>query len=330
MEDIGSKGDLHGFRLASNRTPLTLKTSLSGKSSPKNSPTFRRLGSSRTPRGLRAGPGRFLWIRNNRVVFWLILITLWAYIGFHMQSQWAHGDHNKTEFVGYKRERGSGNVKEGVINGSNSTTALDKERFLVEGKKGLGSNLGVSLVKKARQVATHLNSPRKKGRRSRRALKPKEAVEENQTEEIEELMIPKKNNSYGLIVGPFGTTEDSILGWSPEKRRGTCNRKGDFARLVWSRRFMLVFHELSMTGAPLSMLELATEILSCGGSVSAVILSRKGGLMGELNKRGIKVLQDREKPSFKAAMKMDLIIAGSAVCSSWIGEYLINFTRFKD
>lgn len=300
------------------RSPLSLKTSFSGKSSPRSSPTYRRLGSSRTPRrDPRGGAGRFLWIRNNRVVFWLMLITLWAYIGFYVQSQWAHGDHNKKEFVGYKSERGS----ENAVGAGNSTAELGKERVLVEGKKGLVTNLGVNLIKKGKQFASQLNSARKKGRRSKRgAVKPKEAAERNQTEDMDELMIPRENGTHGLIVGPFGETEDSVLGWSPEKRRGTCNRKGDFARLVWSRRFLLVFHELSMTGAPLSMLELATEILSCGGSVSAVILSRKGGLMSELNKRGIKVLQDREKPSFKAAMKVDIIIAGSAVCSSWIGE----------
>jgi len=320
MEEISGKGDL--LRPGPNRTPLTLKTSFSGKSSPKNSPTFRRLGSSRTPRrDSRASSGRFLWVGNNRVVFWLILITLWAYIGFHVQSQWAHGDHNKAEFVGYKSESRSGKAGEDAVKGTNSTTAPGKERFLVEGKKVSDSNFGVNLMRKGGQVSSHPNTPRKKGRRSRRGpVKPKETVEENQTWEMDEVMIPRKNTSYGLIVGPFGKTEDSVLGWSPEKRRGTCIRKGDFARLVWSRRFMLVFHELSMTGAPLSMLESATEILSCGGSVSAIILSKKGGLMGELSRRGIKVLQDRDKPSFKLAMKVDLIIAGSAVCSSWIGE----------
>ena len=87
---------------------------------------------------------------------------------------------------------------------------------------------------------------------------------------------------FGLLVGPFGPMEDRILEWSPQRRYETCDKKGEFARLVWSRRFVLIFHELSMTGAPLSMMELATELLSCGASVSAVVLSRKGGLMQEL------------------------------------------------
>jgi len=320
MEEISGKGDL--VKQGQNRAPLTLNTSFSGRSSPRNSPTFHRLGSSRTPRrDSRATSGRFFWVRNNRVVFWLILITLWAYIGFHVQSQWAHGDHNKAEFIGYKSESRSGKRGEDAVRGTNSTAVPGEKRFLVVGKKDSDSDFGVNLTRKERQVSSRPNTPRKKGRRSRRGpVKPKKVVEDNQTGEMDEVMIPRKNTSYGLIVGPFGKTEDSVLEWSPEKRRGSCNRKGDFARLVWSRRFMLVFHELSMTGAPLSMLELGTEILSCGGSVSAIILSKKGGLMGELGRRGIKVLQDRDKPSFKLAMKDDLIIAGSAVCSSWIGE----------
>jgi hypothetical protein len=74
-----------------------------------------------------------------------------------------------------------------------------------------------------------------------------------------------------------------------------------------------------MTGAPLSMMELATELMSCGANVSAVVLSKKRGLMQELIRRQIKVIDDKVYHSFKAAMKADFVIAGSAVCSSWIG-----------
>ncbi|KAK8935728.1 hypothetical protein KSP39_PZI013149 [Platanthera zijinensis] len=124
------------------------------------------------------------------------------------------------------------------------------------------------------------------------------------------------------MVGPFGDIEDRIFEWSPEKRRGTCDRKGSFARLVWSRTIVLIFHELSMTGAPLSMVELATELLSCGSYVKVVVLSKKGGLMSELDRRGISILEDKGEISFKAAMKADLVVAGSAVSSSWIEQYL--------
>ncbi|PKI71108.1 hypothetical protein CRG98_008509 [Punica granatum] len=80
-----------------------------------------------------------------------------------------------------------------------------------------------------------------------------------------------------------------------------------------------------MTGAPLSMMELATELLSCGATVSAVVLSKKGGLMSELSRRRIKVLEDKADFSFKTSMKADLVIAGSAVCASWIDQYMERF-----
>ncbi|GKE53413.1 UDP-glycosyltransferase superfamily protein, partial [Tanacetum coccineum] len=63
--------------------------------------------------------------------------------------------------------------------------------------------------------------------------------------------------------------------------------------------------------------ELASELLSCGATVSIVALSRKGK---ELARKRIKFLADKDKISFKTAMKADLVIAGSAVCASWIGE----------
>ncbi|KAM1380550.1 hypothetical protein ACFX2I_022262 [Malus domestica] len=48
--------------------------------------------------------------------------------------------------------------------------------------------------------------------------------------------------------------------------------------------------------------------------------------MAELARRRIKVLEDKGKQSFKTAMKADLVIAGSAVCASWIGEN--HFKKF--
>ncbi|ONK80788.1 uncharacterized protein A4U43_C01F21740 [Asparagus officinalis] len=313
MEEISGKVDLHGkfLRPNSNLSPLSLKTSLSGKSSPRNSPAYRRLGSSGTPRrNFRGSTGKFVWIRNNRVVFWLMLILIWAYIGFHVQSQWAHGDH-KTEFIGYRSLRRSVKTEENAIKGANNTNAPGKARLSVEGKKGLDSNSGINLMKKGRKV-----------RRLRRGpVKVKEVVGENQTRYMDEGMIPRKNTSYGLIVGPFSQTEDSVLGSSSGKKSGNCNRKAEFARLVSSKKFVLVFHELSMTGAPLSMLELGAEILSCDGLVYAIVLSWKGGLMGELKKRGIKVLRhDRGSAEFQVCpRKADHIIEQDRLSAlSWI------------
>ncbi|KAK7295362.1 hypothetical protein RJT34_18269 [Clitoria ternatea] len=124
--------------------------------------------------------------------------------------------------------------------------------------------------------------------------------------------------SSACYFSEYYVDSDRILQWRFERRSKSFNKKGNFARLVRSKRFVLIFHELSMTGAPLSIMELATELLSCGAYVSAVVLSKKGGLMQELARRQIKVLEDKASVSFKIATKTDLVIAGSTVCGSWI------------
>ncbi|XP_057968126.1 uncharacterized protein LOC131157766 isoform X3 [Malania oleifera] len=338
MEEESSRGDLHGnvVRQSSLRPSGSLKSTLSGRSTPRNSPSFRRLHSSRTPRREAKSSGvRAQWFRSNRLVFWLTLITLWAYLGFYVQSKWAHGD-NKDDFWGFgsktrnKISKSDQNQQRDLMASENSLefkNETSKNQLEDVEKKSNLKSLDVVLAKKENSFSSRKSaSSKRRSKRSGRRVRGKmhniqkanvDAEERNM--EVQEEEIPKKNTSYGLLVGPFGSTEDRILEWSPEKRSGTCERKGEFARLVWSRKFVLIFHELSMTGAPLSMMELATELLSCGATVSAVVLSKKGGLMPELARRRIKVLDDRADHSFKVSMKADLVIAGSAVCASWIG-----------
>ena len=313
----------------------SFKSTLSGRSTPRNSPSFRRLNSGRTPRKEgRSSVGGALWFRSNRLLLWLLLITLWAYLGFFVQSRWAHSD-KKEEFSGFGT---------GPRNTNTDAEQIQRRDLLASDKSlsannetgadiaGISKTISVALAKKDNDVPSHRKTSSKKRSKSRRSskgksrgkLKPTTEIKNTDIEE-QEPEIPTTNNTYGLLVGPFGPMEDRILEWSPEKRSGTCNRKEDFARLVWSRRFILIFYELSMTGAPLSMMELATELLSCGATVSAVVLSRKGGLMSELARRRIKVLEDKSDLSFKTAMKADLVIAGSAVCASWIEQYIDHF-----
>ncbi|KAL0905774.1 hypothetical protein M5K25_024212 [Dendrobium thyrsiflorum] len=330
MDEISGKGDAHGNLPGLNliRGPGSLKTSLSGRSGARNSPSFRRLQSSRTPRrDFRSGSGSLQWIRSNRVVFWLLLITMWAYIGFHVQSRWAHSEHSKKGFVGYKGEAvGAKNqedaAKELKSLGSKPHNLAVKEPTVGKNNKYSDSSDSKLPVRSISRIVK--SSSRKKGRRMLKKVTPKTpaVVVENTENEPDDVIIPKRNTSFGLMVGPFGDVEDKILEWSPEKRKGTCDRKGRFAKIVWSRTIILIFHELSMTGAPLSMMELATELLSCGAYVKVVVLSKKGGLMSELDRRGISILEDKGEISFKAAMKADLVIAGSAVSSSWIEQYL--------
>lgn len=338
MEEGKSRGDLHVNVLK--QTPLRQSgsfksTTLSGRSTPRNSPTHRLLHSSRTPRREGRGSGGIQWFRSNRLIYWLLLITLWTYLGFYVQSRWAHGD-NKDEFLGF-----GGKSSNGLLDAEQHTRrdllANDSLVVVTNGTNKIqvrnAKKIDVVLAKKGNGVSSNRRAtPKKKskrgGHRSRAKAHDKQkatVVVESDDVEVAEPDVPKNNASYGLLVGPFGPTEDRILEWSPEKRSGTCDRKGAFARLVWSRKFVLIFHELSMTGAPLSMLELATEFLSCGATVSAVVLSKKGGLMPELARRRIKVLEDRADLSFKTAMKADLVIAGSAVCTSWIDQYIARF-----
>ncbi|XP_020577960.1 uncharacterized protein LOC110023078 isoform X2 [Phalaenopsis equestris] len=307
MEENGGNKDFLGNVLNLNSI-LTL-----GRGS-KNSPSFRRLHSSRTTlRDSRSGSTRLQWLRSQRVVLCLILISLWAYVGFHVQSSWAHGDHRKTDFVGYKSEVVSVTTLEETAKSLESEAITSMLREATQGEGKMVSDSSDRLIK---------GSPRKRGARMLRRVRPRVSVEENTDSEFEDVVIPTGNNSFGLMIGPFDETENRIVGLSPQKRKSKCDRQGEFAGLVWTRSFVLVFHELSMTGAPLSMMELATEIMWCGGNVKVVALSKKGGLMWELARRGIEIIEDKGEISFKAAMKADLVIAGSAVCSSWIEQYI--------
>ncbi|BBM97447.1 hypothetical protein MPTK1_1g05790 [Marchantia polymorpha subsp. ruderalis] len=134
---------------------------------------------------------------------------------------------------------------------------------------------------------------------------------------------PSVNYSIGTLVGPFEKLEASVLGAEDERKQGWgCQADSLFAKLVNGRSFVIVLHELSVTGAPLSMLELGTKMRSCGGRVSAVVLNKQGGLLSELVERGIRILQDKAHHSWTSAAKADLVVVGSAACASWIGQYL--------
>jgi len=136
-----------------------------------------------------------------------------------------------------------------------------------------------------------------------------------------EVLLQKHNSSRGgRLVGPFdGIIDRQVPGLLPRQRSRMCKREGLFPEFVKGKNIIVVFHELSMTGAPLAMLELASEMVRCGGKVSAVVLNKKGGLYKELLSRGVFVLRDKFSFSWKTAAKADLVIAGSAACNTWIG-----------
>ncbi|RAL41300.1 unnamed protein product [Cuscuta campestris] len=319
MEDGGA------LRVSSLRTGTgALKSTLSGRSTPRGSPSFRRLSSGRTPRrdgGRSIGLIHSQCFRSNRIILWLLLITLWAYGGFYFQSRWAHGDNKDGIFGSY---HGNSSIHESPTELKNADSAL-LGMLDTDNSQSNSKDVGVTLSTKGNSgnSSSDRNAISKKEKKSKRSPRKKNHGKQkvDNHDDVHEEEMPKQNTTYGLLVGPFGSIEDSIFEWSPEKRSGTCDRKGQFARLVWSRKFVLIFHELSMTGAPLAMLELATELLSCGATVYVVPLSKRGGLMPLLTRKKIKVLDDKSDISFKIAMKADLIIAGSAVCASWIERY---------
>ncbi|CAH9092033.1 unnamed protein product [Cuscuta epithymum] len=300
-----------------------LKSTLSGRSTPRGSPSFKRLSSGRTPHkegGRISGLINSQCFKSNKIVLWLLLITLWTYGGFFIQSRWAHGDNKDGIFGGY--DGNSSSIDSSLI--ANGDSSLVEDRVEIEGNQSNSKDLGVTLSTKgniSNSSTSDRNAIPKKGKKSKQASHKKHRKQVDNKIDVHEEEMPRKNTTYGLFVGPFRSIEDVILEWSPENRSGTCDRKGQFARLVWSRKFVLILHELSMTGAPLAMLELATELLSCGATVYVVPLSKSGGLMPSLARKRIKVLDDKSDIGFKIAMKADLIIAGSAVCASWIERY---------
>ncbi|XP_027344672.1 uncharacterized protein LOC113857122 [Abrus precatorius] len=336
MEDCNNRGEIQANlnKQCSSKSGSSLKYTISGRSTPQHSPSFRRPHSSLTPR--RESRGGTQCFGRNRLLWWLFLITLWAYLAFSVQSRWAHDDNKNEELSGFG-SRPIDTISDSEHNHHHDLIAKNNSLYVniekVENKVVIGNTMDVALAKKENDVPSKLKTnSKKRRRRSMHALrgktrgkkKLKQKVESSGIEE-QEPEIPQRNSTYGFLVGPFGSIEDRILQRRPEKRFETCNKKEDFSHLVWSKRFVLIFHELSMTGAPLSMLELATELLSCGASVSAVVLSKKGGLMQELVRRRIKVLEDKADLSFRTAIKADLVIAGSAVCASWIEQYIEHF-----
>ncbi|CAI5479276.1 unnamed protein product [Closterium sp. Yama58-4] len=59
-----------------------------------------------------------------------------------------------------------------------------------------------------------------------------------------------------------------------------------------------------------------------GAGVHVLLLNRKGGLLPELQRRGLSVLKSKGSESWRAAMAAHVVIASSATAASWIGAYL--------
>ncbi|CAN6442172.1 unnamed protein product [Victoria cruziana] len=361
VDESASRGN--AVKLAPLRLNPSLTATSSGRLTPRHSPSFRKSHSSRTPRKdpkFRAAPVR--WVGGKRLLPWLVMIAIWSYVGFHIQSRWAHQD-NKEDFPGYeirsisKHDTGGGHsrnkswlkysindsfIREGMDGEHNQNNSLREGGSIMDPNEistNVSRNEKPAIPKTKRRRLTKKKvkkAPSFQGSKSSNeshdvVSETKELNEGTQTSNssITYTMYgtPVRNTSYGPIVGPFGKIENSILEWNPGKISGTCDKKSLFGQAVQGRSFVLIFHELSTTGAPISMMELASELLSCGGTVSVVALSKKGGLLGVLSSRGIKVLMDKTDRSYKSASSADFVIAGSAVCASWIEQYLLHYNN---
>ncbi|KAL5568739.1 hypothetical protein UlMin_025314 [Ulmus minor] len=324
MAEGNNKGEL-------NSTSKTGDGTLAGKSTPWNCSCFRRRKPNRTQQREARGNGSGVqWFQRNRLLWWLLLITVWACLGSYVRSSWDHG-HEKYSFGNVSRNKNletEKNQREDLIVTDISFTGISLAVKNVTDQNQVGDDKTTDVVKAIKDNGVSKDRTERVGHGLRGKVfgwqKTLRGVEGLEIEE-QKVGVPKRNASHGMLVGPFDLIEQRILEWSPRERPGTCDRTSDFARLVWSRRFVLIFHELSVTGASLSMMELATELLSCGATVYAVALSKKGELKPELSRRRISVLQDNGDLSFKTALKADLVIAGSAACASWIDQYIDIF-----
>ncbi|KAH7432431.1 hypothetical protein KP509_07G022100 [Ceratopteris richardii] len=292
--DISS--DLLGtvVRPPSIRISGSFKSSLSGRLTPRNSPSFRRSPSLRasSAKEFRSAPPVPLpWYKklrlNRKLLPWLIAICIWAYFGLLLQSRWSRTEDH------------------GSLRSYIQTDQDDASRLIIEEHKRI----------------QHVSFPHNTVFDSH----PWDIISTAKASSWNFPSVGIVNTTVGTLVGPFQHLEESIL--SPIEELTSCSPLGTFASYAHGRTFLLVFHELSMTGSPLALFELGKDLLGCGAKVIAVALSQKGGLLQELLARKFKVLKSKSASTFKSAAKVDLIVAGSAVCASWIERFELENKR---
>ncbi|CAM6007520.1 unnamed protein product [Sphagnum balticum] len=317
-----------------------------------SSPSVRRTGSSlrllaskegRSGVTLLGSKWKSYYFSARRWLPWLVLICLWSYIGFHMQTKWVGWELEPEKMVKLETINDQSSRTSLTITASSSSSSLDSNNSEAVANEDLSGQNGDHDHEVIKLISSDESLESSSGEDDVREetewlvgdgtgidLQPKKAAavagEDGGTlgNMQGEVLLQKHNSSWGeRLVGPFdGIIERQVPGLLPRQRSRMCKREGLFPEFVKGKNIVVVFHELSMTGAPLAMLELASEMVRCGGKVSAVVLNKKGGLYKELLSRGVFVLRDKFSFSWKAAAKADLVVAGSAACNTWIGQYL--------
>ncbi|KAH7366531.1 hypothetical protein KP509_18G083000 [Ceratopteris richardii] len=301
------------------------KSSLSGRFVTLNSPSFRKSPSLRSPppNDFRSSASvlslscrrlRF----SSRLLFWLVVIGFWAYFGLLLQSWRAETENNRILQLQIRDDsnrlilEGGKRVQREKLFPSNIFDAYQHERRGINNGQRQGDEWEFPLVREELPDRNFVTSDH--------AVLSKAKISSWQFP-----LVGTVNTSIGRSVGPFQHLEDSIS--LPRGKLKSCSAISGFAKYVHGRSFMLIFHELSMTGSPLAMLELGEELLNCGGNVLVVALSQKGGLLQKLLATKMKVLKSKSKSALVAATRVDVIIAGSAVCASWIEKFVLVYKK---
>ncbi|XP_024545252.1 uncharacterized protein LOC112351495 [Selaginella moellendorffii] len=330
MEDELS-GDLLGnvLRPPSLRVSRSSRTSRS-VSSPHGSPSFRRQHSLtvRTPRKDEDSSLLFRWFYwlpryFNRRLPWVFLIALWVFLVFKVYSKdpatienvIAEDGEELRRHVALRSRSDENSVKSGL-------SRLARDWIWLGYMK---KNRTAPLLPGTAQVESNIIEHRRTF----------QYIQNSSDMNFKRFQALQSGDYFlGRVVGPYDELEQKFLGMSTEKKTParTCSSdEGRFKEFASGKRVVVLMHELSMTGSPLAMMELASEIIGCGGKVSVVVLDRRGGLLNELVQRRIPVLADKAAKSWRAAAKADLVIAGSALCASWIGTISLQFmTRGVD
>jgi hypothetical protein len=168
-----------------NRGEFQHQSSSSSKSIQQHSPSFRR----RESKGNNSN-AQFTWIGSIRLVLWLILITLWAYLGFFVQSKWENYE-NEQELKGFDFHLN--NQQDLVI--KKSSLLVDNENV---GLKNNHNHLDVVLDKKGENGKN--GSKKSKNRRSLRSKHKRKLKVESNIGDIDEKELEKIP-----LVGPFGS-----------------------------------------------------------------------------------------------------------------------------
>ncbi|KAK2392567.1 UDP-Glycosyltransferase superfamily protein [Trifolium repens] len=143
------------------------------------------------------------------------------------------------------------------------------------------------------------------------------------------ILFMRPNNSCN--IKSFEQQQDQILSSSTSSVNGIGNAQSDPSLLDFmkSKLVLMVSHELSLSGGPLLLMELAFLLRGVGSDVvwitnqypaehDQVIYSLESKMLD----RGVQVLPARGEKAVDTALKADLVILNTAVAGKWLDAVL--------